>query len=77
MQCDSLAGQRVRRWLGRFDEATNPVFSEGPLRAESVHRFKGQSAPVIELTGLDLKELTPALSRRLFVAMTRAQHKLR
>lgn len=76
LQCDILAGQRLRRWLGRFDEATNPVFSEGPLRAETVHRFKGQSAPVVVLTGMDFKELTPALSRRLFVAMTRAQHKL-
>ena len=76
LQCDILAGQRVRRWLGHFDEATNPVFSEGPLRAETVHRFKGQSAPVVVLTGMDFKELTPALSRRLFVAMTRAQHKL-
>lgn len=76
LQCDTLAGHRVRRWLGRFDAATNPVFSEGPLRAETVHRFKGQSAPVIVLTGLDFKELTEPLRRRLFVAMTRAQHKL-
>jgi Holliday junction resolvase-like predicted endonuclease len=76
LQCDTLAGQRVRRWLGRFDAAANPVFSEGPLRAETVYRFKGQSAPVIVLTGLDFKELTEPLRRRLFVAMTRAQHKL-
>lgn len=76
LQCDTLAGQRVRRWLGHFDKAANPVFSDGPLRAETVHRFKGQSAPVIVLTALDFKELTPPLRRRLFVAMTRAQHKL-
>ncbi len=76
LQHDTLAGQRVSRWLGRFDAAANPVFSEGPLRAETVHRFKGQSAPVIVLSGLDFKELTPPLRRRLFVAMTRAQYKL-
>ncbi|MDO9480196.1 MAG: AAA family ATPase [Hydrogenophaga sp.] len=76
LQRNTLAGQRVCRWLGRFDAAANPVFSEGPLRAETVHRFKGQSAPVIVLSGLDFTELTPALRRRLFVAMTRAQYKL-
>jgi len=76
LQCDTLAGQPVRRWLGRFDAAANPVFSAGTLRAETVHRFKGQSAPVIVLAGLDFKELTPSLRRRLFVAMTRAQLKL-
>jgi len=76
LQCDTLAGQRVRRWLGHYDKAARPVYSEGTLRAETVHRFKGQSAPVVVLTGLDFAELTPALRRRLFVAMTRAQYKL-
>ena len=75
LQRSVLAGQPVRRWLGHFDAAANPVFSPGELRAETVARFKGQSAPVIVLTGVDFDALNEPRRRRLFVAMTRAQLK--
>jgi superfamily I DNA and RNA helicase len=49
---------------------------EGELFIDSVHRFKGQSAPCIVFTEIDFEELDEAALRKLFVGMTRATMKL-
>ena len=54
----------------------NPLFREGDLLAESVYRFKGQSAPAVIFTEIDFAELDEKSFRKLFVGMTRARLKL-
>jgi superfamily I DNA and RNA helicase len=54
----------------------SPIYSEGELFIDSVHRFKGQSAPCIVFTEIDFEELDEAALRKLFVGMTRATMKL-
>ena len=63
----------LRRFLGRYTADGEPVWSEGELVIESVHRFKGQSAMGVVLTEVDVEQLDQAARRRLFVGMTRAQ----
>lgn len=63
----------LRRFTGEFDEADTPVWTTGELLAESVYRFKGQSAPVVVVCEMDFDELDDQRARMLFVAMTRAQ----
>ena len=53
-----------------------PIYSEGELFIDSVHRFKGQSAPCIVFTEIDFEELDEVALRKLFVGMTRATMKL-
>ena len=66
----------LRRFLGRYTADGEPVWSEGELLIESVHRFKGQSAMGVVLTEVDFDHLDEAARRRLFVGMTRAQLRL-
>jgi superfamily I DNA/RNA helicase len=40
---------------------------------ETIRRFKGQSAPAVVLSEVDVDTLTPLARRLLFVGMTRAQ----
>lgn len=63
----------LRRFLGRYTADGEPVWSEGELLIESVHRFKGQSAVGVVLAEVDFDQLDEAVRRRLFVGMTRAQ----
>lgn len=63
----------LARFTGSYDRHGEPVWSDGPLRIETVRRFKGQSAPAIVLTEVDFDELTPLLRNLLLVALTRAQ----
>jgi AAA domain/UvrD-like helicase C-terminal domain/Nuclease-related domain len=76
LQCDRLAGFRTRRWLSTYTAAGEPLYSAGVLNVDSVHRYKGQSAPAVVLTGLDFTELNVHHRHLLFVALTRAQLKL-
>jgi superfamily I DNA and RNA helicase len=46
------------------------------LVAESVYRFKGQSAPATILAEIDFEALDDQAFRKLFVGMTRARLKL-
>lgn len=68
-----LGPHAVRRFLGRYTADGDPVWSEGELLFESVHRFKGQSAAGVVLTEVDFAQLDEAARKRLFVGMTRAQ----
>ena len=68
-----LGSLGLRRFLGRYTADGEPVWSEGELVIESVHRFKGQSAMGVVLAEVDFEQLDEGARRRLFVGMTRAQ----
>lgn len=71
-----LAGMRLRVFSGRYDAGQNPIWTDGELLADSVYRFKGQSAPVVVLCEVDFTELTDKVRSKLFVGFTRAQFRL-
>ncbi len=71
LQQDKLSGHPLRRFTGTFDGSGNPKWSEGALLADTIMRFKGQSAPVVVLCEVDFESLTEA-RQRLFVGLTRA-----
>jgi superfamily I DNA and RNA helicase len=73
---ETIAGQSTRRFTGRYSESGEAIYTEGELRVETVHRFKGQAADCIVLTGVDFDEWTSDSKRRLFVAMTRVRIRL-
>jgi hypothetical protein len=66
----------LKSFTGAYDLFGNPVFREGGLLAESVYRFKGQSAPALIFTEIDFEDMTDLVLRKLFVGMTRARLKL-
>lgn len=70
---DRLGGQPTKRFTGQYDNAGNAQWSEGTLLAESLYRFKGQSAPAVVLCEVDFETLTERDKRKLFVGLTRAQ----
>jgi hypothetical protein len=71
-----LGGQATRRFTGQYDSAGNAQWSEGLLLAESLSRFKGQSAPAVVLCEVDFETLTERDKRKLFVGLTRAQMRM-
>jgi hypothetical protein len=73
---DKLGPHPLKAFTGQYDLFGSPVYSEGELLIDSVHRFKGQSAPCIVFTEIDFEELDEAALRKLFVGMTRATMKL-
>jgi hypothetical protein len=73
---DKLGPHSIKAFTGQYDLLGSPVYSEGELLVDSVHRFKGQSAPCIVFTEIDFEELDEAALRKLFVGMTRATMKL-
>ena len=73
---DKLGPHTLRAFTGQYDLLGSPVYSDGDLFIDSVHRFKGQSAPCIVFTEIDFGELDEAALRKLFVGMTRATMKL-
>ena len=70
----------LKAYSGRYDLLGNPLFSEGDIAIDSVHRFKGQSAPCVVFTEIDFPDAAggpdDAACRRLFVGATRATMKL-
>jgi hypothetical protein len=73
---DTLGAHTLKSFTGAYDLFGNPVFREGGLLAESVYRFKGQSAPAVIFTEIDFAEIDELVFRKLFVGMTRARLKL-
>jgi superfamily I DNA and RNA helicase len=73
---DKLGPHALRAFTGQYDLLGSPVYSEGELFIDSVHRFKGQSAPCIVFTEIDFEELDEAALKKLFVGMTRTTMKL-
>ena len=68
---ETLGGEPTRRPMG-FDSHSNALWSEGTLLVDSLHRFKGQSMPVVVITEVDFAELNPREKRKLLVGLTRA-----
>ena len=66
----------LKSFTGQYDIFGHPVFRDGGLLAESVYRFKGQSAPAVIFTELDFATIDELVFRKLFVGMTRARLKL-
>ncbi len=66
----------LKSFTGAYDIFGHPVFRDGGLLAESVYRFKGQSAPAVIFTEIDFAEIDELVFRKLFVGMTRARLKL-
>lgn len=66
----------LKSFTGSYDIFGHPVFRDGGLLAESVYRFKGQSAPAVIFTEIDFAEIDELVFRKLFVGMTRARLKL-
>ncbi|MDP1646039.1 MAG: ATP-binding domain-containing protein [Thiobacillus sp.] len=73
---DKLGPHALKAFTGQYDLLGSLIYSEGELFIDSVHRFKGQSAPCIVFTEIDFEELDEAALRKLFVGMTRATMKL-
>ena len=76
LAADELGGFSLRRFTGQFDAARNACWTDGEMLAESVYRFKGQSAPVIVVCEMDFLEVDDKVRCKLFVAMTRAQQEV-
>jgi hypothetical protein len=76
LKLDALGTHSLRSFTGEYDLLGKPVFRDGELLAESVYRFKGQSAPAVIFTEIDFAELDERHFRKLFVGMTRARLKL-
>ena len=73
---DRLGPHSLRAFENRYDLFGNPVYREGDLLIDSVHRFKGRSAPCVIFTEIDFEQLDDAARRKLFVGITRATLKL-
>ncbi|MBK7472747.1 MAG: ATP-binding domain-containing protein [Betaproteobacteria bacterium] len=73
---NQLGTHTLRTFTGDYDGAGRPVYSDGDVVAESVYRFKGQSAPAVVLAEIDFEALDDKAVRKLFVGATRASMKL-
>ncbi|MES1949825.1 hypothetical protein S4A8_03168 [Salinisphaera sp. S4-8] len=76
-ECDTLAGVGLRRFLHYDTETSEPIFSDGHLRFDSVLRFKGGHAPAVILIDAAATAHSAGDTRRLlFCGMTRATVRL-
>lgn len=66
----------LKSFTGGYDLFGTPEYRDGGLLAESVYRFKGQSAPAVIFTEIDFAQIDERVLRKLFVGMTRARLKL-
>ncbi|AYZ01431.1 nuclease [Burkholderia multivorans] len=73
---DQLGPHRLKRFTGTYDLFGNPEYRDGDVLLDSIHRFKGQSAPCVILTEVDFAALDARAARKLFVGATRATMKL-
>ncbi len=73
---DQLGPHRLRSFTGEYDLFGNPRYREGDVLADSIYRFKGQSAPCVILTEIDFETFDERTARKLFVGATRATMKL-
>lgn len=73
---DRIGDHLLKRFTGKYDETGNHVYSDGEVFFDSVHRFKGKSAPCVVMTEIAFEELGEIEKRKLFVGATRASMKL-
>ncbi len=76
LHLDALGNHSLRSFTGEYDDLGAPILRDGEIQAESVYRFKGQTAAAVVLTEIDFEELDDLCWRKLFVGMTRARLKL-
>jgi hypothetical protein len=72
----ALGPYRLRTFTHAYDLLGAPIYAEGDVTLESVYRFKGQSAPAVVFTEIDLEAMDELAVRKLFVGATRATMKL-
>jgi len=72
---DRIGPWNLKRFTGKFDKSQNAIWTQGDLIADTIARFKGQSAPVVVVTEVDFTEPTPRDLMKLFVGFTRAQYR--
>ena len=72
----ALGPHALRVFAGSYDLFGKPVYTAGEVLAETIYRFKGQSAPCVIFTEIDFEVLDERTVRKLFVGATRATHKL-
>ncbi len=73
---ESLGPHALRRFTGAYDLFGNAEYTDGEVLAETIYRFKGQSAPCVVFTEIDFEALGEKTVRKLFVGATRATTKL-
>src|SRR5690606_37427160 len=73
---DQLGPHKLRTFTGGYDLLGQPAYTQGDVLAESVYRFKGQSAPAIVFAEIDFEAMGEREIRKLFVGATRATMKL-
>ena len=70
---EKLGPYALRSFTGRYDLLGQPIYREGEIALDSVMRFKGQAAPCVVLSEVELPSPDDETSRRrLFVGATRA-----
>ncbi|MCY0854031.1 ATP-binding domain-containing protein [Cupriavidus sp. D39] len=73
---DQIGPHTLRAFTGSYDVLGQPVYSQGDVLADSIFRFKGQSAPAVVFAEIDFENLGEKEIRRFFVGATRATMKL-
>lgn len=73
---EQLGPHKLRSFTGHYDLFGNPEYRDGDVLYESIHRFKGQSAPCVILTEVDFDGFDERIARKFFVGATRATMKL-
>jgi len=51
---DRVGDHRIRRFTGQYDVAQSAIYTEGEIAAETIYRFKGQQAPAVILTDVEM-----------------------
>lgn len=62
----------TRHFTGDYTVDGDPVWTQGDVLVETIHRFKGRSTAGVIITELDFETLTERDRRALFVGMTRS-----
>ena len=73
---ESIGKYKLNKFAGGYDKAGNALWTNGDILAETIYRFKGQSAPIIILCEIDFMAIGTKELRKLFVGFTRAQFHL-
>jgi hypothetical protein len=73
---EAIGPYTLRAPTSQYDLFGNPVFTQGDIVTDSVHRFKGRASPCVVFTEIDFEAMDDNVMRRLFVGVTRATMKL-
>lgn len=72
LNSSNIGPYRTRRFTGDYTVDGDPIWTQGELLVETIHRFKGRSTSGVIITELDFETLTERERRALFVGMTRS-----